>query len=328
MSNQVAEQGASLSNQVAEKVSVVSSEVASVSGQLTDHVSSQVSSLSSRMLSISDVVTSLYSLVREEEYLHLELILKTIELQHTHQETFGEYKNYFQNRDAVLVATGPSAIDFEIIDNAVYVGVNGAVCFDKISLDYWFIQDYDNPEVKDYLEESLGYKNKYLKRFYGILNRYVNEKWVIPEKIIFDHKASKYYVKSVWYRKNISVLSFDWHFALDPSSQILRCYGSTVFAAMQFILYAHPKKIYLVGCDTANLGTHAVGKTTHDSRADPQECLEALLFGWKELKMFASIYYPDTEIISVNPVGLTGLFRDVYTESYLEKHPEIRGDVL
>lgn len=33
--------------------------------------------------------------------------------------------------------------------------------------------------------------------------------------------------------------------------------------------------------------------------------------------------YPDMEIISVNPVGLKGLFRDVYTESYLNDHPEI-----
>jgi hypothetical protein len=34
--------------------------------------------------------------------------------------------------------------------------------------------------------------------------------------------------------------------------------------------------------------------------------------GWKDLKKFAQIYYPDTEIISINPVGLKGLFTDVY----------------
>ena len=35
--------------------------------------------------------------------------------------------------------------------------------------------------------------------------------------------------------------------------------------------------------------------------------------GWKELKRFAEVYYPTTEIISVNPVGLRGMFKDLYT---------------
>ena len=33
---------------------------------------------------------------------------------------------------------------------------------------------------------------------------------------------------------------------------------------------------------------------------------------WLKLKKFAKTYYPDTEIISVNPVGLKGIFKDVY----------------
>ena len=41
------------------------------------------------------------------------------------------------------------------------------------------------------------------------------------------------------------------------------------------------------------------------------------------MKKFAEVYYPETEIISVNPIGLKGLFRDVYTESFLTEHPEI-----
>ncbi len=46
------------------------------------------------------------------------------------------------------------------------------------------------------------------------------------------------------------------------------------------------------------------------------------------MKGFAKTYYPETEIISVNPVGLKGLFHDVYTESYLNEHSEIdRNDV-
>lgn len=34
------------------------------------------------------------------------------------------------------------------------------------------------------------------------------------------------------------------------------------------------------------------------------------------LKMFASKYYPDIKIYSINPVGLKGLFKDIYTDEY------------
>ena len=39
---------------------------------------------------------------------------------------------------------------------------------------------------------------------------------------------------------------------------------------------------------------------------------KALLSKWKEIKEFADIYYPDTKIIVINPVGLKGVFTDIY----------------
>ena len=44
--------------------------------------------------------------------------------------------------------------------------------------------------------------------------------------------------------------------------------------------------------------------------------LELAKVGYARTKMFARQYYPETEIISINPVGLRGLFKDVYTEEY------------
>ena len=34
-------------------------------------------------------------------------------------------------------------------------------------------------------------------------------------------------------------------------------------------------------------------------------------------------YYPETEIISINPVGLKGLFRDEFTKAFLKEQSEI-----
>ena len=47
------------------------------------------------------------------------------------------------------------------------------------------------------------------------------------------------------------------------------------------------------------------------------------LYDWKKMKEFAELYYPDTEIISVNPVGLKGLFKDEFTETYIENKLEL-----
>ena len=38
---------------------------------------------------------------------------------------------------------------------------------------------------------------------------------------------------------------------------------------------------------------------------------EKIIAAYKKFKAFAHKYYPDIEIISINPVGLKGLFKDV-----------------
>ena len=71
-----------------------------------------------------------------------------------------------------------------------------------------------------------------------------------------------------------------------------------------------------MGCD-ANLNGYFGGVNKN------KLCLDNVIHGWKKFKEFAETWYLETEIISINPVGLRGLFHDVYTESYLNKHPEI-----
>ena len=58
-------------------------------------------------------------------------------------------------------------------------------------------------------------------------------------------------------------------------------------------------KIYLVGCDG---GFISGGVDSFD---------EHLLYWWNECNKFIEIYYPNVEIISVNPVSLKGWFKDI-----------------
>lgn len=54
--------------------------------------------------------------------------------------------------------------------------------------------------------------------------------------------------------------------------------------------------------------------------------VKAMTNGYKMFKKFISIHYPSIEIISVNPVGLKGIFKDVYTQKYVDEHPELRKE--
>ncbi len=217
-----------------------------------------------------------------------------------HNKTFGKYKNCHAGKEVVLVATGPTLNEYIPIEKAIHVGVNRAYMFDKITFDFLFMQDY--LAVKNYIEDSINYKNKEIKRFYGLLQPELVENWVIPESYAIKHKAERYYARSSW-APNASNPAIN--FTYDISSEPLICHGSVVFPAMQFILYTNPSKIYIVGCDCSTQG-YFNGPPLFP--LDP----DWMYRWWKELKSFAQMYYPETEIISVNPVGLKGLFTDLY----------------
>ena len=215
----------------------------------------------------------------------------------THQKTFGEYKNKHEGKEIAIIATGPSLNKYKPIEGVINIGVNKAILCEKFSLDYYFVQDY--LACKDYISKLAEYPN--IKKFYGQaptnfygLKELNIEKNIIPESIILKHNASKYFQ----YCKYPIMPVF---FNTDIDKTWMVCGGSVVFSAIQFALFTNPKRIYLVGCDCSS------GHFDNDSK----ETLLHLIKTWKKLKKFAEIYYPETEIISVNPVGLKGLFKDI-----------------
>ena len=110
-------------------------------------------------------------------------------------------------------------------------------------------------------------------------------------------KAKRYFQYSTYSVNSV-------HFSKDIDSNYLECGGSVAFAAIQFALYTNPKRIYLIGCDCSN--------GYYDDKPLKLKKKQSYIKSWLKLKEFAQIYYPDTEIVSVNPVGLKGLFKDKY----------------
>ena len=99
--------------------------------------------------------------------------------------------------------------------------------------------------------------------------------------------------------------------ALEPVADLC----GTVFSAIQFALFGGASKIFLVGFD-CNV-SHFFEKDVNSMNLSGQYP------SWLRIKDFQEDYFTETEIISVNPVGLKGLFKDIYTQSYVDAHPEL-----
>ena len=217
-----------------------------------------------------------------------------------HQKTFPQFKGIHQGEDVCLLASGVTAAKYKYVEGRIHVGVNRSFQL-GIPLDYIFIQDFSG-KTPEYIDELDMYRPGVCKKFYGLTTEYdkqVNR--VIPESHAIIAGAYRY--RTDWN----GLSGFEPRFVHDISTQPLGCFGSIVFPALQFILWTYPKRIYLVGCDCTTDG-YAYDKNDKNILAPLR-----VIATYKKFKEFARKYYPDVEIISINPVGLKGIFKDEFT---------------
>lgn len=218
-----------------------------------------------------------------------------------HRETFLPFKNKHNGQEIVIVATGPSLNDYKPIPGAVHIGVNMSVKNDKVNLDYLFLQDC-HERTKDELEAIINYRPSTCIKFFGLSSILNNTtRYPASESDTIRANARRYRTDNLWEKR----IEKRHYFQLDISTQPLADFGTVVFSALQFALWTNPKRIYLVGCDCSNLGHFNDPKTNTTLDGN------FLKLGYEKFKEFALAYYPNTEIISVNPVGLKGLFKDL-----------------
>lgn len=213
-----------------------------------------------------------------------------------HHKTFLKYKNINTNRNVVLVSAGPSMKYYQPLPNAIHIGVNRCYQNSNIKLDYIFTHDYHANH--SYIDEILNYPAKiffgvFLTKAYPWMDIYQ-----LPVKYR-NLENVNYYVSD--YERNLCYPELEYFPLMD--------FGSIAFSAMHFALYTNPKKIYIVGADCSS--------GYFDGKNSGQD-MSYLVEGWKKIKQFAKTYYPDTELISINPVGLKGVFKDVYTQGYIK----------
>lgn len=226
---------------------------------------------------------------------------------HYNSRAFSEYKGAFAGRDVVLLAAGPSVNDFIPIPDAVYIGMNRSFLFDKVKLDFLFAIDMLG--IESFLDDFAKYRGNNCVKFIGDQNEGAGRD--IPESYLLKLDNARKYKTDIF---------IDTGGKIPVDMNVLPVWNSNSIAhqAMQFALFGNPRRIYLVGCDCSGIHSGHFVNGASDQRmigAFSNEfwaaSKDALIGGWLHLRDFAAVYYPDTEIISVNPVGLRGIFKDL-----------------
>ena len=219
-----------------------------------------------------------------------------------HPNIFLKYKDIHREKDLVLLATGPSLNMYQPIKDAIHVGVNNAYRNSIIDLDFLFIQDEtvftSTAETEDNI---LNYRKGLCKKFFG--KHYMDLGDI--NLIISQNQICKASAEHYWFlshqipTSNYSIMS------PNISQRPLNTWGSVVFPALEFMLWTHPRRIYLVGCDCCDNGYFLSQNSPINTTTQGYKVMR---YGWEKLKKFAEIHYPDIEIMSINPVGLKDLF--------------------
>ncbi len=225
---------------------------------------------------------------------------------------FKEYKNCNFGKDVILFAGGPSVHFYKnnLIPNAVKCGVNGIIrIFDD--LDYLFVEDFYVNE-KGMNDEIDSYKGNNCQKFYGILpNRrinHINRINYVTERIkpanFINSKAKPFLIEDV--------VASKW--AVDLEREAFGDFQGAALSALQFLIYTRPRKIFLVGNDCSG------DKLAYNSLRSTDLDHSFKIRFYIEFKKFAQRIYPEVEIISLNPVNLKGIFKDVYTKDFAKEN--------
>ena len=248
-----------------------------------------------------------------------------------HPLVFSKYKDVNKGKDVVLYACGPTAKYYSKIENACHIGVNRALYNSNIHFDVLFMHD------REFVIENIELiKNYNVDKFcaFHTLGRNAR-KFNVSSKDISYINAKRFLISDPSF-KNIDSNIPD---VINPditSGMLYDRGGGTVFSALQFILYTNPRRIFLVGCDCTDGGyfysvcnnKDSIPSHWHDPREGRNILLPNTIKLWNEFKSIADMLYPHIGIVSINPIGLKGLFYDVYTQDYIDDNPGFIDDYV
>jgi hypothetical protein len=288
-------------NKVAESQNVIQSKINEISGNI-------INTLSYNTRNYSRVLA---------RHIH-----ESKEIQEIHAKTFAKYRAIYKGRDVVVMGNGPTLNYYEPKKDCITIGANKIMSYDKVKIDYLFLEDRRVLEEEE-MEKKILVSD--CKKFFSFLG---NSDWGLAEKYRHTKNMEEYctnllsFIDGVGWDNDDDFAGHTIPFNICNSS--LSSFGSVIFPAVQFALWTYPKRIYIVGCDCSRVESNE-WKLNHffDDIKEKNNIIPIKLFvqGWHKIKEFQQRYYPDVEMISINPVFLKGLFKDEFTDSYLIDNP-------
>ena len=241
---------------------------------------------------------------KNETLLHNQMRLITAS--QLHQRTFLKFKGCNQGKRVAIVGAGPSVNHFKPIQDCVYIGLNRACQLDIVNFTYLF--SIDKLGIEHIYPQFAEYDSI---KFIGDQN--LGPKYQIPETEVAKMRGDVYR-----YKTDVGMFK-DSRFTCNLESEPLGNFNTVSLQAIQFALYTLPEEIYLVGIDCSSIGHFAssnkeeiaLNERIQNRGENREQNADYSIQYWQQLKEFANLYYPDTKIISVNPVGLRGLFKDL-----------------
>lgn len=245
------------------------------------------------------------------------------------QSTFSPFKNFCKGKKVVICGAGPSLQNYSPIKDAVHIALNRSFLFEKVQFDFIFAQDYEGvmmvkDELRDYRKENC------VKLFGKLFRDNSDVRTNFPESFILECKAKTFATDAFFSPSDL----FAHPFVAEIDTRAISCGTNVAMAAMQFALYMNPAEIYIVGCDHSGGHFSNLNESETEIKASDKflyenwkNNLNMIRQQWMNLRQFAQVYYPETKIISVNPVGLRGIFTDLEqsTNTILENEiPELK----
>ena len=222
------------------------------------------------------------------------------EIQDLNTSAFEKYRGCCRGKKVVVCGCGPTLKYYNPIPDAVHISLNRAFLDERIKFDFLFAHDPGGGNKIPSIASSFK---------------------KISERIFIGKPASGGGFSEWWSTAGSKVARYfkggnnvGQTIHRDICCHPLTDFWSIYSSGVEFAFFMHPAELYLVGCDVS-----MSGHFYHYSEADSTKYwlnTPVVKVGYSRLKLFGKQYYPDTKIISINPVGLKTLFEDVYTDEY------------
>tara|TARA_Y100001972_G_C7667231_1_gene337816 strand:+ start:441 stop:1118 length:678 start_codon:yes stop_codon:yes gene_type:complete len=216
-----------------------------------------------------------------------------------------KYKGLHKKEAAVILATGPTLDDFsfDLIpeNNFKTIGVN-SILYKNINLDYYFCAQ-DPSKEKNHKHKDLEKKDPLFQRILKIKNKtqiFCADGYKEENSSHQNHQ--EFFSETEREKMNCETYSLTHNLIFEEDlSQCSLLNHSIVFPAVQFAMYCGFSKVYLVGCDCGGGGSY-IEKNSKNSD------LNGFINIWGQIKYYRYKLYKETELISINPIGLKDVF--------------------